>query len=235
LNKKRYRPLEKKLGYRFKKSNLLAMALTHRSFRFENDGVDTDNQRLEFLGDAILGMIAATHLYRVFEESDEGVLTRLRSRLTSGKMLARIAASLELGQELDIGKGEERTGGRSRPSNLADALESVLGAVYLDGGLKAAEKVFAKLFLPVLDEYRIDAWHDNPKGRLQEVSQQKWRAAPRYRVVEESGPAHERNFVIDVFLNGTVAGRGEGTSKRTAEMNAALSAMKSIGGSDQDE
>lgn len=208
------------------------MALTHRSFRFESEGVEMDNQRLEFLGDAILGMIAAVHLYRVLEESDEGVLTRLRSRLTSGKMLARIAESVELGAELDIGKGEERTGGRSRPSNLADALEAVLGAVYLDGGLKAAEKVFAKLFLPVLHEYRLDAWHDNPKGRLQEFSQQKWHVAPRYRVVRESGPSHKRSFVVDVVLNGAVAGRGEGTSKRAAEMNAALSAMKSI--ADQD-
>ena len=140
-----YKDLESRLGYSFKDRTLLRMALTHRSFRFETAGVEEDNQRLEFLGDAVLGCIAAAHVYGSLDEGDEGTMTRLRSQVTSGRALARIAKRLELSDELMVGVGEERSGGRKRSSALADALEAVIGAAYLDGGLRAAEKIFDEI------------------------------------------------------------------------------------------
>jgi ribonuclease-3 len=227
-SKNRFKGLEKRLGYSFRKKSLLETALCHRSFRFESHGVDSDNQRLEFLGDAVLGLVAAARIYDLFEDSDEGALTRLRSRITSGKALAILGREIDLGQEIRIGKGEEQTGGRGRASNIADAVEAIIGAAYIDGGLKAAERIFSKVFMPKLDEFGEDMWAENPKGKLQAVSQRRWGCGPEYRVAGESGPPHARRFSMEVSVDGSVLGRGEGGSKQSAEVRAATSALQSI-------
>ena len=219
--------LEKSIGYTFRDRKLLDTALVHRSYRFENSGIDYDNQRLEFLGDAALGLVSAASLYDSMRQSDEGTLTHQRSRITSGRALARIAQRIGLGAELMLGRGEEQSGGRQRESNLADVLESVLGAVYLDGGMKAVEKVFEKLFLPEI-ALATGRWEENPKGELQELCQRLWHCSPQYRFVSEKGPSHERVFTVDVMIRGAVAGRGRGSSKRSAETEAAAAALEKV-------
>jgi len=223
-----YRDLQKAIGYRFRKGQLLTMALVHRSFRFENKDYDFDNQRLEFLGDAVLGLASASHLYDHYKDGDEGTLTHLRSTIASGKALAKVARQIGLGESLLLGKGEEQSGGRNRDSNLADVLESVIGAVYLDGGMKAVDKVFQKLILPELDSKRTSVWAENPKGRLQEVAQRLWHCSPHYRTAGERGPSHAKMFIIDVSVNDNPMGRGKGASKREAEAQAALNALAKI-------
>lgn len=198
----------------------------HRSYRFENEGIEVDNQRLEFLGDAVLGFLAAAHLYDTLRDKNEGILTALRSRITSGKALAEVAESLGLGNHLLVGKGEEGSGGRTRPSNLADAMEAVLGAVYLDSGLKGLTKVFKKIFVPLVRELSDDVWEENPKGRLQEYAQARWKKSPVYRMVKTVGPAHAAVFTVEVRINGKVWGTGIGRSKQDAERRAALAALQ---------
>ena len=220
--------LEKKLGYRFRNRELLLMALTHRSCRFENREVNVDNQRLEFLGDAVLGFVAAAYLYNEKNDEAEGGLTTLRSRVTSGKALAALAGDIGIGEYLMVGKGEERSGGRNRKSNLTDALEAILGAIYIDGGLKGVQKVFDKFFPALIGGLGDNLWAANPKGELQEYSQAKWKCSPLYRLIGESGPAHKSVFTVEVDVNGTLAGHGVGSSKQEAERNAAGMALKSI-------
>ena len=221
-----YADLEKSLGYSFRNRRLIELALTHRSYRFENDGVDCDNQRLEFLGDAALGLAAASEVFKRFADGDEGVLTCVRSRITSGKALAQIAERLNIGARLLLGKGEEHSGGRRRASNLTDALEALLGAAYLDGGMKAIDRIFAKAFVPVLNRTGAGIWDENPKGRLQRETQRKWKNGPVYRVVKQTGPSHARTFAVDVLVNGRAMGRGIGNSKQDAETDAAERALE---------
>lgn len=225
-----YRALEKALGYGFKKRALLELALTHRSYRFEHEGIDGDNQRLEFLGDAALGLVSAAFLYKHNVGWDEGRLTSFRSKITSGRALAETARDLGLGEHLRMGKGEEKSGGRRRDSNLYDALEAVLGAAFLDGGYKAVEKVFKKLFVPRLDLLSEDVWEGNPKGKLQEYCQRTWRSGPQYRVLGKHGPAHSSVFAVEVVAgNGAVQIEGRGHSKQEAETDAALKALRHLG------
>jgi ribonuclease-3 len=204
------------------------MALTHRSYRFETEGIKDDNQRLEFLGDAVLGFAAAAFLYKKHMGRDEGDLTAYRSQTTSGKALAEVARTIDLGSYLRLGKGERTSGGHRRSSALADALEAVIGAAYLDGGMKAANKIFAKLFVPLLEALSGDVWEDNPKGKLQEVCQRKWRASPAYTVVKKAGPAHASVFTVEVVLGNGMKARGSGPNKRRAEMRAAANALKRV-------
>ena len=223
-----YRELERRLGYRFKHRGLLEMALTHRSYRFETGGVMVDNQRLEFLGDAVLGFLAADYLYRRFDDQAEGHLTTVRSQATSGKALEAIAETLDLGTHLRMGRGEEQSGGRTRSSNLADAMESVLGACYVDGGMRAARRLFATVFEPVLEGLGDDRWASNSKGRLQEYCQRMWKAGPVYRVVSQSGPAHDRHFITEVRLGNHVFGSGSGPNKQHSQQRAARDALKRL-------
>ena len=223
-----YKPLEKALGYRFRKKRLLEKALTHRSFRYEEEEIQVDNQRLEYLGDAALGLIAAAHLFETYRDLEEGELTRHRSQITSSKALARIARKIDLGTYIRLGRGEQQTGGRERSSNLTDAMEAVLGAAYLDGGLKAAIRIFDRLFVPELGIITSDKWSDNPKGELQEFCQKQWKNSPRYRLVDEVGPAHSRVFTVVAIVNGEDVGHGTGTNKRAAEMEAAKKALASV-------
>jgi ribonuclease-3 len=223
-----YRSLEKALGYRFRRKHYLEAALTHRSFRFERTGVEMDNQRLEFLGDAALGLIAAAHFYHRHPDLQEGDLTRWRSRITSRDALARIAGRIELGAHLRLGFGELKSGGHQRPSNLSDALEAVLGAAFLDGHMKAVEKIFNTLFVPDAESLLEEPAMDNPKGALQELAQRSLKISPRYRTISEEGPAHSRQFKVEVLIDGQVAGRGEGQSKQQAEIRAAREALERI-------
>jgi ribonuclease III len=220
-----YKELETAIGYRFSKRKLLEAALMHRSFRFENEDITTDNQRLEFLGDAILGFVIGAHLYEKFGDKDEGFLTSLRSQTTSGKVLAELAAEAQLGKHIKMGRGEELSGGRERASNLADGLEAVIAAAYFDGGLKAVQKIFKKLFVPRIESLTGDVWADNPKGRLQEYAQRTWKAGPRYRLIQKHGPPHAAVFTVSVDLPGGVSGTGTGSSKREAETHAAMQAL----------
>ena len=222
------RLLEKEIGYSFRKKALLVNALTHRSFRYENQDIEFDNQRMEFLGDAALGFVAGAYLYQRMQDKDEGHLTAMRSRITSGKALAEIATTMSLGDFVQIGKGEERSGGRDRASNLADALESVIGAAYLDTGVKAVEKIFKKIFVPYLDSCGEDLWADNPKGKLQETAQNLYRKSPLYRVVDQSGPSHSRVYTVEVVVDGKAVAKGEGRNKRVAESSAAAKALHVI-------
>jgi ribonuclease III len=228
LGRSPYRALEDKLGYAFRKHALLEAALTHRSYRFETPDVDKDNQRLEFLGDAVLGLIAATHIYGVYKDRDEGALTDLRSRVSSGKALAQIGKSIQLGEAVRLGKGEEQSGGRQRSTVVADALEAVIGAAYLDGGLKAAQRIFEKLFVPLLQADGHEAWMENPKGRLQELAQRRFGAEPAYRCVREEGPPHEKTFTVEVAVRGTPWGVGAGPNRRAAESAAAIQAVEAL-------
>ena len=212
--------IERKLGYRFKKRVYLETALTHPSYRHENEGILEDNQRLEFLGDAALGLAAAAALYRRFEEVDEGALTHKRSKLANRTTLARIGRELELGAHLRLGRGEEQSGGRERNSNLTDAVEAVIGAVFLDGGQKAVDRVFKRLWQTDLDAATAEEM-DNPKGDLQEYCQKLWKISPAYRVDTQSGPAHAREYVCVASVKGRDYGTGRGMNKRTAEMEAA--------------
>lgn len=224
-----YRKLEKSLGYSFRKKPLLMTALLHRSLRFERGGVIEDNQRLEFLGDAALTLVTGDYLYKNFPKLREGDMTMLRSRLASGKALAQIGESIQLGDWLQLGRGEQKSGGHRRPSNIADALEAVIGAAYLDGHMKAVTRIFEKLFLKLLEGVKsADSFEDNPKGRLQEVAQRRWRTNPCYRVVRQSGPAHRRVFYVHVQINEMVLGSGHGLSKRDAEQNAAGDALAKL-------
>jgi len=220
--------VEKKIGYRFKSRELLEEALTHRSFRFENPGVDADNERLEFLGDSVLGVILSAHLFRHYRECREGILTSMRSQIASGRMLAKIAREAGLGKYLRLGKGEDGSGGRRRSSLLANALEALIGAAYMDGGLKSAEKIFETVIMPKLGDLTPDIWADNPKGKLQEYAQRQWKSGPVYSVVSKEGPAHNAVFHVQVKLANGVTITARGGNKRDAEITAAKMALKKM-------
>ena len=225
-----YAGLEKTLGYRFKTTALLELALTHRSYRHETDGVTGDNQRLEYLGDAALGLAAAAHLYAEDATADEGLLTERRSRQASGRSLAGAARRLGLGAWLRLGHGEECSGGRERASLLGDAMEAVFGAAYLDGGMKAVEKIYRRLRAtddPAAASVVESRWLDNPKGQLQDWMQRAGLGAPAYRLANEEGPSHKKRFVVTVCVNGREH-RGTGASRRAAEAHAAAAAMASL-------
>ncbi|MBM4142495.1 MAG: ribonuclease III [Lentisphaerae bacterium] len=225
-----YRALEKSIGYRFRRRRWLEAALTHRSYRSENPSVEVDNQRLEFLGDAVLGFLTAAYLHEHFQECREGDLTAFRSRTNSGRAFAEIAGAIDLGAYMRMGRGEEKCGGRRRESTLADAFEAVVGAVYCDGGVSGAQRVFKRLLMPLLVALDGDVWVDNPKGKLQEVSQRRWRSAPQYKVVRRDGPPHASIFTVEAIVGGRVRGTGKGPSKQDAESDAALAALRRIGG-----
>ncbi len=224
-----HRDLEKRIGHKFRRLALLETALLHPSALNEKPAGATTrqtNQRLEFLGDAILGLLAAELLFERHADAAEGDLTRMRSALCNTRTLAQLAANLGLGASLVLGKGEENSGGRSRESNLADAMEAVLGAVYLDGGLKGVRAVFLKHFSELTGATPGPAAQENPKGLLQEWTQQRFKQSPQYRLVSDDGPPHARTFVVEACVGDRVLGRGTGSSKRAAEAEAAAQALR---------
>jgi ribonuclease-3 len=218
--------LQKAIGYEFKNEALLVEAITHPSLAHEHAGQNQPhNQRLEFLGDAVLQLLLTDHLYRQHPTLPEGQLTQLRAHLANRHSLHRRANAISLGKFLLLGKGEENSGGRERLSNLADAYEALIGAIYLDGGIRAAKKFIGAQFKDEFQHLRQSTPRQNPKGQLQELLQAHSNANPRYRVVHESGPDHHKNFEAVVEWQGEEIGRGTGTSKKQAESVAAESAL----------
>jgi ribonuclease-3 len=220
--------LQEALGYRFRDRALLELALTHPSVVSERSGGRQDNQRLEFLGDAVLGLILSRELYDRWPEAEEGALTQARARLVNWRTLAEVGSSLGLGEYLILSRGEEASGGRRRPSALSDAFEAVVGAVYLDGGLEAAREVVLRHLADALVQPLAGPGADNPKGELQELLQAENRATPRYRIEEVSGPDHARRFECSVHRDGVELGRGCGPSKKDAETQAARAALQNL-------
>lgn len=218
--------LEDKIGYKFANSLLLAEALTHPSLAYERKKPHFDNQRLEYLGDAVIQLILTTKLYHRFPDFGEGKLTKLRSRLVSRDGLCEFAARIELGKHLLLGKGEDSSGGRERPSNLADAIEALSGAIYLDGGLEAATGFIVDNFQCVIDEIASQPEENNPKGELQENLQSITSNSPTYAIISQKGPDHQKLFVSEVSWEGETLGRGSGNSKKEAEMEAAVDALR---------
>ncbi len=218
--------LEDKIGYKFTNSLLIAEAMTHPSLAYETRKPHFDNQRLEFLGDAVIQLILTNELYLHFPDFGEGKLTKLRSRLVSRTALKRYAKSIDLGQHLLLGKGEETSGGRARPSNLADAFESLFGAIYLDGGYEVARDCLLSKFSSFIKEITDQPDEVNPKGQLQEILQAISTNSPSYRIVSQEGPDHQKSFVAEVVWQGKVLGKGSGNSKKVAEIGAAADAMQ---------
>jgi ribonuclease-3 len=218
--------LEDRLQYTFKNKGLLIKALTHSSYSNEKgEGRLGCNERLEFLGDSLLGFIVAEYLYMSYREKPEGEMTKLRSELVCEPSLVRVAKRLQLGEHLLLGKGEEQGGGRNRASILADALEAVIAAIYLDGGKKAAERFVKK---HILDGMGKDEKIQDYKTTLQEIVQKNGGESPTYRLVGEAGPDHDKVFYAEVLIKGELRGRGSGKSKKEAEQAAAEAALESI-------
>jgi ribonuclease-3 len=218
--------LDRALGVSFRDPSLREMALTHRSFAFEN-GLTSTNERLEFLGDSVLGVIVTDLAYRSYPELPEGSLAKLRAAIVNMIALADVARSLDLGRLVFLGKGEEQSGGRDKSSILADALEAVFGAVYLDRGLKVATELVERLFRPRMEAYVRGEGELDYKTLLQELASQELRAMPEYRL-EERGPDHQKEFTATVYLDGEAFGRGIGRSKKEAEQRAAGEAYHRI-------
>jgi ribonuclease-3 len=215
--------LEERLGYQFQDRGLLENALTHSSYANEHrDAGITSNERLEFLGDSVLGMVVADHLYRAYPNRPEGELTRTRAALVCESSLVEVARALELGRYLRLGKGEDGDGGRERPSILADATEAVLAAVYLDGGIAQVRRVIRALILT--NEEELGASRDY-KTILQELVQRESGRTLTYRLVRAEGPDHAKRFSVEVELNGRPLGAGVGRTKKAAEQNAAKAAI----------
>ena len=220
------RTLEEKLGYTFQDPSLLENALTHSSRANESRGALRSNERLEFLGDSVLGMVVADHLYRNHPDLPEGELTRIRSVLVCEESLVEVAQDLSLGSYLRLGRGEEAGGGRNRPSIQADAVEALLAAVYLDGGIGSVRKVIQTYIL--CRESSVLTKARDHKTVLQELVQRESGQILQYQLVGEEGPDHAKRFFIEVVLNGASIGSGSGHSKKEAEQMAAQAAIETL-------
>jgi ribonuclease-3 len=221
--------LQEVIGYQFKDPDLFIEALTHPSLAHEKGAPHNHhNQRLEFLGDAVLQLMLTDQIFRLYPELPEGKLTQIRAHLANRHALYRRAQAIDLGRYLLLGKGEETSGGHTRLSNLADAYEALLGAIYLDGGVRASRKFIATQFAGEFKQIKEATPRQNPKGLLQELLQARSTANPVYRVVEESGPDHNKFFVAVVEWEGRAVGRGNGCSKKQAEAEAAEDALHTL-------
>ncbi len=218
--------LAEKIGYQFKDQDLLVQSMTHPSMSAEQREAVENNQRMEFLGDAVLQVILTEHLYRILPDQAEGHLTKIRASLVSRRALADCALRLGLEEYLRLGKGEEANGGRHRESNLADAFEALLGAICLDGGITGAREVTMRLMEEDLQEALEGEDTSNPKGRLQEELQALRRESPLYRILTEEGPDHLKQFRVEVLWGGKPLGAGRGSSKKNAESAAAQDALE---------
>ena len=223
--------LEKKLNYTFRDPALLSEALSHSSYANEHRAAHLNsNERLEFLGDSVLGFVTAEFLFVQHPDLPEGDLTRIRAALVCEQSLYEVARKLELGKYLKLGRGEEAGGGRERTSILADATEAVFAAVYLDGGIGAASQLIHRVLLDAEKEEAVEERRKDYKTALQELIQRTPGRTITYQLVEETGPDHCRVFVMEVSVDGQVYGRGEGRSKKEAEQAAAKAALKLLGG-----
>jgi ribonuclease-3 len=230
LNPERRQKLEslaRRLDHRFKNLEMLDQALRHSSFVHENPASGSSNEQLEFLGDAVLALTVSTLLLARFPGSSEGDLSRGRAALVNARQLATLARRLDLGTHLLLGRGEERQAGREKPSLLADALEAVLAAVYLDGGLEAAARLTERWFSPLLETPL--PWQDF-KTSLQELTQARYKASPSYHLIAASGPGHARHFQVEVRLQEAPLAQGEGRTKKQAAQAAARRALEILQG-----
>lgn len=218
---------EEKIKYSFKNKNTLLLAFTHSSYANEHKlGKFDYNERLEFLGDAALDLVISKFIYEKFPEMPEGELTKLRAGVVCESSLARKAREIHLGKFLQLGKGEEITGGRDRESVLADAFEAVIGAICIDGGMKDVEDYVLSLMASVVEELKSDFKNIDNKTRLQEIIQKTSRMPVSYTIIGEKGPDHGKEFIVEVHHNGSMLGRGVGRSKKEAEQSAAGAAIK---------
>jgi ribonuclease-3 len=220
--------LQAALGYRFRDPLLLHLALTHPSLAHEGGGVQNHNQRMEFLGDAVIQLVVTGELYARFPGLGEGALTQARAQLVNRTSLAAQARRLDLGKRVILSRGEESSGGRSRNSTLADAFEAIIGAVHLDGGFEVAKDLVLRLFRESGADLIEPPNLENPKGELQELLQSNSPEAPRYELLSTEGPDHDRVFRSAVFHKDVELARGEGRSKKTAESHAALVALQAL-------
>ena len=218
-------PLEARIKYKFRNSLLLAEALTHPSLGHETMRHHFDNQRLEFLGDAVLQLIFTEYLFDQYPTLSEGHLTKIRARIVSRDGLRALAERLDIGRYLMMGRGEEASGGRDRPSTLADAYEALVGAVYLDSDFVTARRIVLTEARELIEDLDIDPPESNPKGRLQELLQAISPRSPTYPIIEQSGPEHLKLFVAKIQWEGCELGKGEGRSKKEAETAAARDAL----------
>lgn len=220
--------LQDALGYGFKDENLLRQALTHKSYLNEAPSPAGDNERLEFLGDAVLDLVISEHLLRNYPETAEGRLSKMRARVVSEAGLSRVARRLELGRYLLLGRGEERSRGRAKSSLLANALEAILAAIYLEGGLEAVTRTVTAIFREDLEALLDEAASADYKTALQELCQRDFEELPAYRVLRESGPDHEKVFEVELSIQGRVWGGGTGRSKKEAEQKAAREVLEKL-------
>lgn len=219
--------LEERIGYQFKNKKYLRRALTHSSYSNESREKPESNERMEFLGDAVLSLVVSNYIFHRFH-LDEGDLTKIRASMVCEKSLFRFAQEIGLGEELYLGRGEEQMGGRTRPSIVSDAFEALIAAIFLDGGLEAAGKFILRFVREELDTGERGAFVDY-KTMLQEIVQKNPEERVNYVLVEENGPDHDKHFVVEVRLNSNVIGRGESRSKKGAEQLAAKEALELMG------
>ena len=218
--------LSTKLNYGFKNPELLEEAFRHSSYVTEMLGSGLkDNERLEFLGDAVLDLAVSHILMELFREEREGVLSKCRAAIVNERILCQMAKDLSLGDYLLLGKGEELSGGREKPSILANALEALIGALYLDGGFSKTKEIVHRFFVPVFGRIDIEAILDDFKSVLQEFTQEAYKSRPEYLMIGESGPAHDKVFRVAVYVKGKLMAEGEGRSKKEAEQKAAREAF----------
>jgi ribonuclease-3 len=221
--------IQKSIGYKFKDPGILLEALTHKSFKHENpDEATSHNERLEFIGDSVLGLVVADYLYRCDAGFTEAEMSKIKSHLVKGKVLAKLASGIALGDCLKVGKGEEGSGGRKKVSILANAMEAVFGAVFEDGGYVSVRKVILKLLKERLDEAIASGDFADYKSELQELCQMRFGCLPEYRLVAQEGMEHKKVFTFEVFIDGRPSGRGTGPTKKEAQAIAASKAIKTL-------
>lgn len=221
-----FEEFQQEIGLRFRSPLLLRQALTHRSFVYDNNGdASQSNERMEFLGDSVLGLVVNEHLYKLFPDNREGSLTQMKSLLVSEAVLSKMARSMRLGRYILLSDAEAESGGRERPSILADAFEAVIGAIYLDSGIEAARRFTESRLLREAGAIVRDESNINHKSLLQEYAQSQFKTHPRYRVTREEGPDHEKVFSVEVFVGDRLLGRGSGKNKKDAEQDAARDAI----------
>ncbi len=220
--------LEAHLGIAFTDRTLLQQAMYHRSFLNEAEEDVESNERMEFLGDAVLGLVVSERLFRDYPLMTEGQLSQVRAILVRWDALARAAERIELGEYLVLGKGEEISGGRKRPSNLAGAFEAVIGAAYIDQGFGFAQELVLNLLKPDFDEIAAQGFSADSKSELQHVAQVRWHQIPSYSLISAEGPDHAKLFTVEVSVGDEVLGQGQGRNKKQAELNAARQALETL-------
>lgn len=212
----------------FKNDELRVLAFTHRSYLNENKEVKESNERLEFLGDSILSFVVSSHIYNQYPHLKEGELTSLRSVLTNTQTLYLVSDALSLGEQLKMSKGEEEGGGRINKTILANTYEAVVGALFIDGGIEKAREFITGTILQNQDEYVGTQGLKDPKSKLQEFMQEKFKVSPDYRIVDEKGPDHDKIYTSSVYLHGDIVASGSGRSKQEAEKDAAQKALEAL-------